>query len=135
MIGDLRLEFLRRIMTALIKISKGNTYLEKLESSYKTNMIVFFFVLLALVGLLVKYIELDYYAKDAENAYLDLVQTVNESSNLLKSMRVAYDDKTELIEGLKTNNAQLKSDIKVLTARVQELEDEKRTPPDNKSKK
>ena len=73
MIGNLRLEFLKRIMTALIKISKGNTYLEKLESSYKTNMNVFFFILLALIGLLVKYVELDYYAKDAENAYLELV--------------------------------------------------------------
>ena len=107
MIGDLRLEFLRRIMTALIKISKGNTYLERLESSYKTNMIVFLFVLISLDGIFVKYIELNHYAKDAEIAYLRLVEGMNEYNSLLKSLRIANDDKTETIKQLKEDKANL----------------------------
>lgn len=131
MIGDLRLEFLRRIMTALIKISKGNTYLEKLESSYKTNMIAFFFVLLALVGIFVKYVELDYYAKDAESAYVKLIAALNESNNLLKSLRIANDDKTEMIMRLKVDNGRLSDEVNMLKERVKELEE---NPPKGETK-
>ena len=125
MIGDLRLEILRRIMTALIKISKGNTYLEKLESSYKTNMIAFFFVLVALVGIFVKYVELDYYAKDAEEAYTEMISTIKESNNLLSTLRISNDDKTEMIRRQKLH-------IERLQTRIKELEEEQALKDNNK---
>lgn len=125
MIGDIRLEFLKRLMTLLIKISKGDTYLEKLESSYKTNLIVLFFVLAAFLGIFAKYMELNAFSKDAEGAYRSMVRSVEEAKEIGRSLRVANDDKSERIGELKKQNIQYRDEITVLVARLDELEGNK----------
>lgn len=122
MIGDIRLEFLKRVMTLLIKISKGDTYLEKLESSYKTNLIVLFFLLAAFLGIFAKYMDVNRFSKDAEAAYRSMVRSVEEAKEISRSLRVANDDKSERITELKKQNAQYKDEITVLVARLDALE-------------
>lgn len=123
MIGDIRLELTKRLMTLLIKVSKGDTYLEKLEASYKTNLIVFFFVLTAFVGIFAKYMELNSFAKDAETAYRSMASSVNEAKELTRALRISNDEKGEKIADLKKQNAVYFEDIKILMVRLNELED------------
>lgn len=69
--------------------------------------------------------ELNSFAKDAESAYRSMVASVNEAKDLTRSMRIANDDKTEMIEELKKENAIYSEDIKILLNRLQDLESKK----------
>lgn len=122
MIGDIRLEFSKRLMTLLIKVSKGDTYLEKLESSYKTNLVVLFFLLAAMLGMIAKYMELGSYSEDAEAAYKSVLHSVEEAKEISRSLRVANDDKTERITELKAQNQEYKAEIETLVKRLNDLE-------------
>lgn len=124
MIGEVRLEFLRKIMTSLVKISRGNTYLEKLETSYKTNMVVIFLLFLILVGIFAKYIDVSIKSKDGELAYIELTNNVNETNKLLKTIRLAYEHNNELMEEIKKNNKELMKDNIKMVNRIKELEKE-----------
>lgn len=111
-------------MTSLVKISRGNTYLEKLETSYKTNMVVMFLLFLILVGIFAKYIDVSIKSKDGELAYIELTNNVNETNKLLKTIRLAYEHNNELMEEIKKNNKELIKDNIKLVSKIKELEKE-----------
>lgn len=126
MIKEVRFEFIKRLMGFLIKISKGDRYLDKLENSYKNNLLFIFFLTLALVGTGSKYIQLYFFTNDARHEYTRLLlKEEHWQAETQKSAQFAR-SQFRRAQQFEKDNYILAKKVHELTVKNEELEKENR---------
>ena len=119
MLKDFRSELIRRLMSALIKRSKGGDYVEKLESSYKTNMTIIILLVTILITQSVKLISLNEYTKDVEFVYESLHKAAEEQKDAVITLtKINKDFALKNLE-LQNENKELEKDIKFLINKIE----------------
>lgn len=106
-------------MSALIKRSKGENYVEKLESSYKTNMTIIILLVTILITQSVKLISLNEYTKDVEFVYESLHKASEEQREAVTTLtKINKDFALKNLE-LQNEKKELEKDIKFLINKIE----------------
>lgn len=124
MIHEIRIEFVKRIMGLLIKHSKGENYLDKLENSYKNILLSALFLILSLSGLGCKYAQLYIYSNDAEYLYHRLMKEEERVNTELEKTIVFAREQFSFAQTLRKENYELTREVDNLKRENEKLKEE-----------
>lgn len=126
MFGDIKFELHKRIMSFLLNRAKGDTYVDKLETSYKTNLVIITLLATALITTFIKLTGNYLYTKDVEIVLATLSKKTEDQMELNNHLVLTNKEQTETIIEYKLKNRGLEEDINLLLKRIKVLEKENR---------
>lgn len=113
-------------MSFLLNRAKGDTYTDKLETSYKTNLVIITLLATALITTFIKLTGNYLYTKDVEMALTTLSKKTEKQMELNNHLVLTNKEQTETIIEFKLRNKGLEEDLNLLLKRIKVLEKENR---------
>lgn len=117
-------ELIDRLINYLVRISKGETYEEKIEQLLRKTLVVTFFTVLMTATMSSKYLVSSWYLQDLEAAISKIDQFMNTQSNQISQLFKINNDYMGRLENFKEAGGRMIHDIKALDEENQELKKE-----------
>lgn len=114
-------ELINRLINYLVKISKGETYEEKIEQLLRKTFVVVFFTLLLTTTMTFKYLVSSWYLKDLEKGITKIDQFMSIQQTQINQLFKVNADQLARIQSLKEGAREMLTDIHTLAKENQEL--------------
>lgn len=117
-------ELVNRIISYLIRVSKGATYEEKIEHLLRKSLLFTFMSLIFAATMTSKYLVANWYMDDLEKSLTKVDTFMGEQQNNMNNLFRINGDQYAEINDLSKENVELKNDIQILLRTNATLEKE-----------
>lgn len=120
-------ELINRVISYLIRVSKGASYEEKIEHLLRKSLLFTFMALIFAATMTSKYLVANWYLDDLERSLTKVDSFMGEQQSNLNSMFRINGDQFKQIDTLTKESGDLKKDILILLHNQARLENDNKT--------
>ena len=128
-------ELINRLINYLVRISKGDTYEEKLEQLLRKTLVITFFTVLLTATMTSKYLVSSWYSQDPEKAITKIDQFMGTQSNQINQLFKINNDYMARLQNFREATDEMLHDIRSLGQENQDLKAENKELKDKLDKK
>lgn len=128
-------ELINRLINYLVRISKGDTYEEKLEQLLRKTLVITFFTVLLTATMTSKYLVSSWYLQDLEKAITKIDQFMGTQSNQINQLFKINNDYMARLQNFREATDEMLHDIRSLGQENQDLKKENKELKDKLDKK
>lgn len=128
-------ELINRLINYLVRISKGDTYEEKLEQLLRKTLVITFFTVLLTATMTSKYLVSSWYLQDLEKAITKIDQFMGTQSNQINQLFKINNDYMARLQNFREATDEMVHDIRSLGQENQDLKAENKELKDKLDKK
>lgn len=128
-------ELINRLINYLVRISKGDTYEEKLEQLLRKTLVITFFTVLLTATMTSKYLVSSWYLQDLEKAITKIDQFMGTQSNQINQLFKINNDYMARLQNFREATDEMLHDIRSLGQENQDLKAENKELKDKLDKK
>lgn len=128
-------ELINRLINYLVRISKGETYEEKIEQLLRKTLVITFFTVLLTATMTSKYLVSSWYLQDLEKAITKIDQFMGTQSNQINQLFKINNDYMARLQNFREATEEMLHDIRTLSQENQDLKTENKELRDKLDKK
>lgn len=128
-------ELINRLINYLVRISKGETYEEKIEQLLRKTLVVTFFTVLLTATMTSKYLVSSWYLQDLETAIAKIDTFMGTQSNQINQLFKINNEYMARLENLRRSTSEMIHDIRTLNQNNKDLAEENQELRDKLEKK
>lgn len=117
-------ELINRLINYLVRISKGDTYEEKIEQLLRKTLVVTFFTVLLTATMTSKYLVSSWYLQDLEAAITKIDTFMGTQSNQINQLFKINNEYMARLENLRRSTSEMIHDLRTLNQNNKELAEE-----------
>lgn len=117
-------ELINRLINYLVRISKGETYEEKIEQLLRKTLVITFFTVLLTATMTSKYLVSSWYLQDLEKAITKIDQFMGTQSNQINQLFRINNDYMARLQNFREATEEMLHDIRTLSQENQDLRTE-----------
>lgn len=107
MMQEIKIEIVKRAMGFLIKIADGESYIDRLENSYKNVLLIMLFLITLTFSISINYAQLYIYTNDADYLYRLLMERENRVTEELEKTIAFAREQFNMSQSLRKENYEL----------------------------